>query len=156
MAVRAAEGMGLVFVFFVFDLDLAMNAAGLGLEDRVMTFAARRAGCRTIRRFAAHPVREVAIGAGRGHHVSLTPHRGMNAGLILNELLIVTAEASFVTFGSVLSATKRSNSASDSVSSSSVGVLSAEKTGTPTLISDSNAINYGWFIVLHSPAALAS
>jgi len=98
MAVSAAEDMGLVFVFFVFDLDLAMYAVGIGLEDRVMTFAARCPGCRIIRGFTTLSVGKMAIGASWSVRVSLTPHRGMNAGFIFNEFLIVAAEAFHVTF----------------------------------------------------------
>jgi hypothetical protein len=92
VAVGAAQDMG-VFVILFADLDLAVYAGGIGLEDRVMTFAARLSGGRVIRRFVALPVCGVTIGASRSLRVPLSPQGSMNAAVVLSELLVVTAQA---------------------------------------------------------------
>ena len=72
---------------------LAMHAAGIRLEDGIVTFAARGSGRRVISRFGHHRMRIVAVGAEGRVRVTLTDKRGVNASLVQLEYGGVTGFA---------------------------------------------------------------
>ena len=75
------------------EAGLAMHAAGICVEDGIVTFAARGAACCVIRGFGHHRMRTVTVSADGSVRVTLTEESSMNAALVQLEYRGVTGLA---------------------------------------------------------------